>query len=726
MHYVSEIASKLGIPAGSVAVAAPPSDGGCGGPAGAPFEAVPRKKMRSARIGLCLVMLAVASCGDDGGAEIEPPFSLALLAGDIGGPGNSDGPAAEARFSNPADMAFDSAGNLYVADSGNHTIRKVTPAGVVTTLAGAPGITGSADGTGAAARFFAPTGVAIGSNGDVYVADRLNDTIRKITAAGVVTTLAGTAGAHDGADGTGAAAHFSFPASVAVDGAGNLYVADEGNQTIRKVTAAGVVTTLAGTAGSGGSADGTGAAARFGRPVGVAIDSAGNLYVADQSNFTIRKVTAAGVVTTLAGTPGIFDSVDGTGAAASFFAPSGVAVDSAGIVYVADRNNNTLRKITAAGVVTTLAGTPRIIGSADSAGAAARFDWPTSVEIDSSGNVYVADLNNHTLRKVTAAGVVTTLAGRALGVGSENGTGAAARFFAPAGVAADSAGNVYVADGNATIRKITTTGVVTTLAGTVGTLDSVDGTGTAAHFLSPRAVAVDRAGNLYVVDNHAIRKVTAAGGAMTLAGTASAPGSNDGTGPTAGFAFPSGIAVDRAGTVYVADRDNATIRKVTAEGVVTTLAGAAHFSGSADGTGAAASFKEPAGVAVDNAGNVYVADRGNSTIRKVTAAGVVTTLAGTAGMTGSADGAGVAARFHHPSGVAVDSAGNVYVADQDSSTIRKITPTGTTTTIAGTAGTAGILLGATPRLAFPRSLAIDGDSIVVIDAAAVLRLETKR
>jgi sugar lactone lactonase YvrE len=223
-----------------------------------------------------------------------------------------------------------------VADSNNDTIREVTTAGVVTTLAGSAGLNGGADGTGSAARFYHPYGVTVDSVGNIYVADRSNDTIRKVTPAGMVTTLAGSAGAYGSADGTGSAAQFNDPSGVAVDSVGNIYVADKSNHTIRRVTPAGMVTTLAGSAGSYGSADGTGSVARFRYPCGVAVDSAGNVYVADTYNHTIRKVTPAGMVTTLAGSAGSYGSADGTGSAAQFDHPSGVAVDSAGNIFVAD------------------------------------------------------------------------------------------------------------------------------------------------------------------------------------------------------------------------------------------------------------------------------------------------------------------------------------------------------------------------------------------------------
>jgi NHL repeat-containing protein len=277
------------------------------------------------------------------------------------------------------------------------------------------GGSGGADGVGAAARFNLPQGVATDSAGNVYVADSFNNLIRKITPAGVVTTLAGS-GNPGSTDAIGAAAGFNFPIGVATDGAGNVYVGDTGNFTIRKITAAGVVTTLAGTApgdngGGGGSADGTGAAARFGSPRGVATDSAGNVYVADYGVSTIRKVTPAGVVTTFAGTASLSGSTDATGAAASFASPLGVATDSADNVYVADSGNSTIRKITPAGVVTTLAGTAGVPGSTDATGAAASFASPLGVATDSAGNVYVADTNNGTIRKITPAGAVSTVVG---------------------------------------------------------------------------------------------------------------------------------------------------------------------------------------------------------------------------------------------------------------------------------------------------------------------------
>jgi NHL repeat len=638
-------------------------------------------------------------------------YAFTNLAGMPGGSGSADGTGPAARFNWPSSVAVDSAGNVYVADSQNYTVRKISPAGVVTTLAGSPGQIGSDDGTGSTARFGNPTrGVAVDSAGNVYVADGGNNTIRKITPAAVVTTLAGSPGQEGSDDGVGSAALFNYPAGVAVDNAGNVYVADSDNNTIRKITPDGAVTTFAGSAGVSGSNDGTGSGALFSYPSGVAVDGAGNIYVADTLNETIRKITPDGVVTTLAGSAGRWGYANGTGSAARFWLPYGAAVDGAGNVYVAESNNDTIRKITPDGVVSTLAGSAEQVGYADGTGSAARFIGPHGVAVDSAGYVYVADTQNHTIRKITPDRAVTTFAGSS-GYGSANGTGTTARFNGPNGVAVDSAGNVYVADqNNDTIRKITPDGVVTTLAGSAGQSGSANGTGSAARFFHPCGVALDGAGNLYVADalNNTIRKITPDRVVTTLAGIPGQSGSADGVGSAARFNGPIGVTLDGTGNLYVADQANHTIRKITPDGEVTTLAGSAGEPGSADGIGIAAQFNNPMGVAVDSAGNVYVADGANYTIRKITPDGLVTTLAGTAGTSGSTDGLGAAALFGHPSGVAVDSAGNVYVADWNH-TIRKITPDGAVTTIGGTARQQGSADGVGPAAQFegPSGIAVD-------------------
>lgn len=649
--------------------------------------------------------------------HVEDLYSFRTLAG-WSGAGSTDGTGRNARFLFPLGAAVDAAGNLFVADTRNHTIRKISPTGEVTTLAGLAGERGSADGVGTAARFNRPQAPAIDRSGVLYVADLSNHTIRRISPTGEVTTIAGVAGSDGSADGTGSDARFNSPRGIAVDAFGNLYVTDGGNDTIRRITAAGVVTTIAGLAGTSGSADGSGSTARFNSPNGIAVDATGIVYVADVSNHTIRTINGD-VVTTFAGTAGSSGSTNATGRAARFNNPSGLTVDGGGNVYVVDSGNHALRKITRDGVVTTLAGRAGFVGAVDGTGTSARFFRPdVGIGIDSAGTLYVGDTSNHTVRRITSAGVVTTLAGQA-GSGAADGAGAAARFLQPWGIAVDRSGNVYVADQfNHTIRKITPAGAVTTLAGLAGTQGTTDGNGGAARFRYPEHLAVDSTGTIYVADsnNHTIRRITAAGDVSTFAGLAGTSGSADGVGSAARFNVPTGVAVDGSGVIYVGDHSNHTIRRITPSGEVTTVAGLPRSAGSVDGVGSAARFDRLNGIAVDSAGVVYVADSNNHAIRRITAGGVVSTLAGLPGRAGSADGTGGEARFDYPQGVVVDPAGNLYVTDSRNATIRRVTPDGVVTTVAGLARDPNTTDGAASIARFynPTAIAIDNNGVLFI------------
>jgi len=378
----------------------------------------------------------VADWSNDSIRKITPSGVVTTLAGGSGLPGSEDGPAGGARFASPSGVAA-GPGGIYVADSGNFTIRLIAPGGVVTTLAGNPPHGGTNDGTGTAARFTSPEGLTIDRSGNLYVIDVGSMTIRRVTPAGEVTTL-------------------PIPVrgdSLAVDNAGNLYVGEDyaaPRSAIDKVTPAGVVTTLAGVFGN----------PKWGSHLGVAVDSSGTVYVADQINHTISKVTQAGVVTLAGKAPSPSEDpwqaggyADGMGSAARFNMPSAVAVDGSGNVLVADTGNVAIRHITPDGMVTTLAGTPGAVGNADGVGRSARFTYPMELAVDSAGNVYVTD--SGAVRRITPDGVVSTVAGTIGVAGSADGIGSAAQFgsWAP-GVAVDAAGNLYLADpGNSRITK---------------------------------------------------------------------------------------------------------------------------------------------------------------------------------------------------------------------------------------------------------------------------------
>lgn len=321
-------------------------------------------------------------------------------------------------FNSPLGIAIDAVGNIYVADFGNNLIRKITPAGVVSTFAGS-GNAGKIDGAGTLASFREPSGITADASGNLFVADAGNNLVRKITSAGAVTTIAGgdTTGFVNGA---GLNSSFFDPVGVAVDASGNLYIADAGNNQIRKITSGSNVTTFARNDTT------TSTAPPFNNPTGVAVDATGNVYVANYLNNNILAVNPAGTVSIYAGSAiGLPGANDGPSGSATFYYPNSVAADAAGNVYVADGVNNLIRKITPGGVVSTLAGSGTA-GAVDSTGTAASFNGPAGLAVDAAGNVYVADANNNLIRKITPAGIVTTIAGNGE-QGSKNGVAIAYR-----------------------------------------------------------------------------------------------------------------------------------------------------------------------------------------------------------------------------------------------------------------------------------------------------------
>jgi sugar lactone lactonase YvrE len=469
-------------------------------------------------------------------------------------------------------IAVDAPGNIYITSYGG--VYRVLPGGTLGLIAGRSG-TAYADGTGPAAGFNRPYAVVVDSSGNLIVADTENHAIRQVTQAGVVTTLAGQQGQSGSTDGPGASATFMRPDGIAIDRSGRIVVSDSGNQTLRVLTRSGAqvdVATLAGQADNShnmlaSGRDGSGTAARFMLPRGLGVDLDGNVLVADGS--AIRKVTPAGAVTTAAGVLMNVTPADGTGSAAGFgwnFSGGTLWSDAAGNVIYTDELASAVRRIAPSGAVTTIAGSIGTAGHADGSAGAARFTGPRGAVGDATGNLYVADNRNYVIRKIAPDGTVSTLAGTAGVRGTADGTGTAARFSTLSGMAIDAAGDMYVLEFRNTgqaIRKVTPAGVVTT----VKQLQA----GYA------EALAIDGAGNLYYpdFDKSVIWKLAPDGTETVLAGVPDAIGTADGTGANARFRYPNGLTIDPAGNLYVIEPFVGTIRKITPAGVVTTVAGVA-------------------------------------------------------------------------------------------------------------------------------------------------------
>jgi uncharacterized protein (TIGR03437 family) len=648
--------------------------------------------------------------------EITAAGSLVLVAG-TSRPGFSgdNGPAVNAQLNLPVGLAVDSSGNVYIADSLNNRIRVVNSSGIINTFAGtgAIGYAGAVGDAGQAnqAQLYLPGGVAVDKNGNVYIADTGHSLIREVTTDGNINSIAGDGYAGYSGDSlpplTG---QVNKPQDVALDSSGNVYIADTGNSAIRIIygpkttvvnstgaSLAGMLNTFAGNGAVGYLGDsGIAYQASITSPSSVAVDPSGNVYFTQPYNGTIRQVNTKGLINTIVGLGVMGFSGDGAIASKALLnTPMGVATDSQGNLYIADTINNRIRKVVGfAGNISTYAGNGVLSYSGDGGPATkAQFNTPQGVAVDSGGNFYVADSANNVVRKVTAGGVVSTFAGNGTGgFGGDSGAATGAQLNSPHGVAVDSAGNVYIADtGNSRIRQVSG-GVISTIAGsgTVG-YSGDGGSGTGAQLNSPTSVAVDRSGTVYIADfgNNVIRKLS--GGAIsTVAGNGRQGYSGDGgAGTQAQLNGPQGVGVDSAGNVYIADTLNNRVRRLSG-GNIQTIAGIGIPGNGGDGGPAtSAELAAPTGLAVDSAGSVYVSN-GSSSVRKIYPNGPISTIAGADALGYSGDGGpALNATFNGALGLAVDSAGNVYVADSGNNAIRQLQPLATGTGIAAVVNGAG-------------------------------------
>ncbi len=658
-----------------------------------------------------------------------PPVSGAVIttvAGNAARDVVSSGPALSAALGTTTSAVADSAGNVFITDRSNAIVVKVTPAGALTVVAGQ----GSSLGDGGPAvnsQLDFPNALTFDSAGNLYIAS--NTRIRKVDTSGVITTVAGCGCYGFGGDG-GLATDASMTTiyGVAVDAAGNIYIADSFNHRVRKVDTSGTINTIVGNGTAGYSGDnGPATAAQVNYPLGLALDSSGNLYIADYGNYRIRKVTTGGTISTVAGNGTYSFSGDGGAAtSASLSQPYGVAVDAAGNLFIADTYNSRIRKVATGGIISTVAGSGTQGYSGDGAAAtSAALYQPEYVSVDASGNLYIADQGNYRVRKVTSGGTISTIAGNGnYKFTGDGGAATVANLNWPIGVAADASGNLYIADQfNHRIRKVSTSRIITTVAGNgLATYAGDGGSATSGSLNTPLGVAVDASGNIYIADtvNHRVRKVTSGGTISTIAGNGTAGFSGDGAAATsASLNNPRSVAVDAAGNIYIADAFNNRIRKVVPAGTISTIAGTGFATYSGDnGPATAAALANPSGLALDAGGNLFIADISNNRVRKITPGGTITTVAGD-GTTGYG-GEGVTATatpVYGPQGVAVDSSGNLYIAEINNHRVRKVTTGGIISTVAGTGaadygGDGG--LAALAQLHQPQGVAVDSAGTIYI------------
>jgi sugar lactone lactonase YvrE len=644
-----------------------------------------------------------------------------------GGPPCRSASATAMALTSPAFITGDNSGNVYFV-SGN-AVCKMTASGEVEPIAG-NGTSGYSGDSGPAtsAQLNGPQGLAIDNAGNLYISDSYNSVVRKVTPAGTISTYAGNSQINisDVGDGGPAVlARLNIPQGLAADGAGNLYIADGWNFRIRKVSPEGTIVTVAGNGQSGYSGDlGPATAAKIGLPMGLAVDSTGNLYFADQIDNLIRKVSSNGTISTFAGNAARtgYSGDNGLSTNATLSAPENVATDNEGNVYIADTYDNVIRKVNTAGIITTVAGTGTAGYSGDGGLArTAQLHLPGGVAIDDSGNLFIADTSNARIRKVSQSGIISTVAGNAKLDSGDNGPADIAQLDLPKGVAFDNGGNLYVVEG-LVVRKVTPAGTISTVAGDGNNGYSGDGgSATAAQFSNPSDIAIDSAGNLYIADtdNSVIRKVTPTGTISTFAGNGSAGYSGDG-GPasSAQIGYPKGVAIDRQGNLFISDWCNNVVRKVSSSGIIDTFAGNGSPGHTGDGGAAtAAELNQPQHLAIDSEGNLYIAD--GYLVREVATSGIISTVAGNINNVGySGDGGqAINATLTTVDGLAFDATGNLYIVDEYNNVVRRVTTDGIINTVAGNhqqgySGDGGAAVNA--EFNGPQGIAIDASSNVYV------------
>ncbi len=619
---------------------------------------------RVGTIGFILCLLGPSLYGQNLGGYVTRTIAGVFPLGD-------GGPATSALLETPQAVAVDAGGNMFIADSGNGVIRKVAR-GVISTL---PGYTGYA------------YDVKLDTAGNLYIAGYSR--VYKLTQAGVLTTVAGN-GNYDstGDGGPATAAAFKGIYSIALDSANNLYIADYGNHKIRKVTAAdGIVRTFAGTGARAYGGDGAAATgALLNYPRYVAVDGSGNVYIADSNNYRIRMVGSDSIINTIAGSgTTCCNSPDGGLATSAFLSLGPMAADRTGNVYFWDYVTSRVRMVSG-GILSAFAGTGKDGFAGDGSGAAgARFSGVSGIATDSANNVYIVETNNERVRVITG-GMINTVAGKAH-FGGDTGPAATALLHRPQGVAVAADGTVYFTDTvNHRIRKIATDGTISTIAGTGDLGFSGNGQpATSALLAFPDRITIDSSGNLFFVDQSGfrVRKISTSGTITTVAGNGNCCYSNEsGSALNSPFYYIEGIAVDGSGNLFLSEEYANKIKKVTPSGGLSTYAGTGVYGYGGDGQQALrAQMRDPTDLAVDGVGNLYINDTYNYRIRKVDTLGVITTIAGNGNCCASGDGGPATAAAVNANAMAADSAGGLWFVDYIG--VRYVARDGTIARVAG-------------------------------------------
>ncbi len=623
--------------------------------------------------------------------KVTPDGIITTIAGNgTAGYSGDGGPALEASLNFPAGLALDKASNLYIADRNNHRIRKISTEGIITTVAGTgkPDFGGD-DGPALTAHLNLPSDVEVGPNGSIYISDRSNNRIRKIGKDGIITTVAGIGAPGFGGDfGLAIDAVLKYPFGISLDRHGNLYIADRGNNRVRKVDGKGFITTLAGDSmHSFGGDYGPSSYSSLAYPTDVVVDDMGNVYIADRNNNRIRKVDGQGVITTFMGTGhNDFNGDNEIAPETNLYLPFSLAIHPDNKLIVVDRSHYRVRSVGLKdSIVSTIAGNGKPLFKGDGGpGTGATLNTPSGICIDSKDNILVADLQHHRIRKLSPDGIITTYAGNGREGNEGNGGPAlSASLFMPSTMAIDHEDNVYVVNrlGNGwVIRKISANGTITHFAGNGQQGDEGDG-GPAidASFYTISDIAIDKEGNVYVSDSSS-RSIRKIGMDGIIRRVV------DETMVSMGEEFhPNSVLVGNEGDIYFSDSGSSRIVKMSSEGNFEIIGGSGEFKDSGDGgLAVSAGIRSPGGLVLGRDGALYVAEEQTARIRKINVDGAISLVAGvgTKGFSGD-KGSAIQAQLKSPYRMVFDKNDNLIFTDRDNNRIRKIDSQGTISTLAG-------------------------------------------
>ncbi len=675
------------------------------------------------------------------GATATPAPILTLTAGTGVSGVPTPGPAISSKLSNPRGIAIDSLGNLYIADTGDSVIEKVTPTGALSIIAGT-GISGvPVPGPAANSPLGHPSGMAVDTAGNLYIADTGYSAIEKITPDGVLSIVAGTGTRGTEISGPATSSPLGVPTGVAVDTSGNLYIADYLNTVVEKVTPDGVLSIAAGSGNFGMPSPGPAVSSPLGNPRGVALDPSGNLYIADSGYGVIERVTQAGVLSVVAGTGIRGTPTPGTATNSKLNNPYALTVDGAGNLYVADADNHVIVKVTSGGMLSIFAGTGIYGTPTPGTATGSKFASPNGVALDPSGNLFIADYDSAVVAGITLSGVLIANLPQSGAVGgsfqpsvASTGDGTTTVTSATPGICSVASSTVnFIAAGTCrlishvatgpnysgadgaiqsfTVARGTPSVLLSIIAGTGTQGTTVPGPATSSMLGGPNGVAVDSSGNLYIADyfNHVVQKVTPTGLLSIVVGNGTQGAPTPGSATSSMLSNAQSVAVDAAGNLYIADSDNAVVEKVTPSGILSIVAGTGVPGAPTSGDATHSMLRYPADVAVDSSGNLYIADYSNYVIEKVTPAGNLSIVAGTGNYGTPSPGSATSSRLNGPSGVAVDATGNLYIADSGNALVDKVDPSGALSIVAGNgtsgAPTPGVGIGS--MLGYPEGLAVD-------------------